>query len=74
MDRDFVWRQPNITPQQDEQFRDEKTGTGGIAPDILITTPREMEIKLRRQQEEIYSKNAPARSAVKLQNKSKTPS
>lgn len=44
---------------------DEKSGKGGIVPDIVIPIPREVEIKIRRQQEEIYTKDKPPRSAVK---------
>jgi carboxyl-terminal processing protease len=46
--------------------RDFKTGTGGgIVPDILVDVPREVEIKLRQQQQEIYAKDRPATSVVK---------
>ncbi|OGR51323.1 MAG: hypothetical protein A3I11_07315 [Elusimicrobia bacterium RIFCSPLOWO2_02_FULL_39_32] len=45
--------------------RDEKNGKGGIAPDILVELPREMEIKIRRQQEEIYGKDRAPRSVIK---------
>lgn len=45
--------------------RDEKTGKGGIVPDILVELPREMEIKVRRQQEEIYGKDRAPRSVIK---------
>jgi carboxyl-terminal processing protease len=53
------------TPLGRAIMRDEKTGKGGIAPDILIEVPREVEIKLRRQQEEIYAKDKPSQSVVK---------
>ena len=46
-------------------MRDEKTGKGGIVPDILIEVPRDTEIKLRRQQEEIFAKDRPAKSVIK---------
>lgn len=45
--------------------RDEKTKTGGIGPDIIVEVPREIEIKLRRQEEEIYAKDRPPQSVVK---------
>lgn len=45
--------------------RDEKTGKGGIVPDILIDVSRETEIKLRRQQEEIVGKDRSPQSVVK---------
>ncbi|MBI1979193.1 MAG: S41 family peptidase [Elusimicrobia bacterium] len=45
--------------------RDEKTGKGGIVPDILIEVTRETEIKLRRQQEEIYAKDRTPQSVIK---------
>jgi len=53
------------TPAGRAIMRDEKTGRGGIGPDILIDVPREMEIKLRRQQEELYAKDKPSQSIVK---------
>jgi len=53
------------TPAGRAIMRDEKTGKGGIAPDILIEIPREMEIKLRKQQEEIYAKDKTPQSVVK---------
>jgi carboxyl-terminal processing protease len=44
---------------------DEKTGGGGIVPDIAIDVSREVEIKIRRQMEEIYAKDRPPQSVVK---------
>src|SRR5262249_17314576 len=44
------------TPSSRTFHRDEKTGKGGITPDILIEVPREVEAKLQQQSEEIYSK------------------
>jgi hypothetical protein len=35
--------------------RDEKTGKGGITPDVVIEVPRETEIKLQSQEEEVFS-------------------
>jgi carboxyl-terminal processing protease len=43
------------TPSGRTFHRDEKTGKGGITPDILIEVPRETEIKLQAQEEEIFS-------------------
>ena len=53
------------TPLGRAIMRDEKTGKGGIAPDIMVEISREAEIKLRRQQEEIYAKNREPQSVVK---------
>jgi carboxyl-terminal processing protease len=44
------------TPSGRTFHRDEKTGKGGITPDILIDVPREVEIKLQTQEEEIFGK------------------
>ncbi len=52
------------TPSGRTFHRDEKTGKGGITPDIVIDVPREIEIKLQTQDEEIFGKpKAPAASA-----------
>jgi len=48
--------------------RDEKTGKGGIIPNIQILVPREIAIKIRRQQEEIYAKNKAPRSVISKEN------
>lgn len=53
------------TPKGRAIQRDEKTGKGGIAPDILVEISREMEIKIRRQQEEIYAKDKAPQSVIK---------
>ncbi len=53
------------TPAGRGIHRDEKTGKGGIPPDIMVEVPRESEIKLRRQQEEIYAKDQSPKSVVK---------
>lgn len=53
------------TPNGRAIQRDEKTGQGGIGPDIIVEVPREIEIKLRRQQEEVYAKDRPPQSVVK---------
>jgi carboxyl-terminal processing protease len=44
------------TPSGRTFHRDEKTGKGGITPDILIDVPRETESKLQAQDEEILGK------------------
>jgi carboxyl-terminal processing protease len=44
------------TPSGRTFHRDEKTGKGGITPDILIDVPREVEAKLQQQGEEVYSR------------------
>jgi len=46
------------TPSGRTFHRDEKTGKGGITPDILIDVPRDVEIKLQSQEEEIFGKTA----------------
>src|ERR1035437_4336939 len=46
------------TPSGRTFHRDEKTGKGGITPDIVIDVPREVEIKLQSQEEEIFNKQA----------------
>lgn len=48
--------------------RDEKTGKGGIVPDVLVEVPREVEIKIRRQQEETYGKDRAPQSIVKKED------
>ena len=42
------------TPSGRTFHRDEKTGKGGITPDIEIEVPRDVEVKLQSQSEEIY--------------------
>ncbi len=44
------------TPSGRTFHRDEKTGKGGITPDIVIDVPREVEIKLQTQEEEIFGR------------------
>lgn len=53
------------TPKGRAIQRDEKTGAGGIGPDIVVEVTRDWEIKLRRQQEEIYAKDKAPQSVVK---------
>src|SRR5204862_2776335 len=48
------------TPSGRTFHRDEKTGKGGITPDIVIDVPRDVEIKLQQQEEEVFAKPAPA--------------
>jgi len=44
------------TPSGRTFHRDEKTGKGGITPDIMIEVPREVEAKLQQQGEEVFTK------------------
>ena len=57
------------TPSGRTFHRDEKTGKGGITPDIAIDVPRDVEIKLQTQEEEIY--NRPRTAEVKTDSKDK---
>jgi len=43
------------TPSGRTFHRDEKTGKGGVTPDIVIDVPREVEAKLQSQEEEIFN-------------------
>ena len=52
------------TPAGRSIHRDEKTGAGGIKPDIEIELDKDAEVKLRAQTEEIYAKGREARSVV----------
>ena len=61
------------TPSGRTFHRDEKTGKGGIAPDILIDVPRDVEIKLQAQSEEIYGKQAKQESKEKDVKEGKEP-
>lgn len=45
--------------------RDEKTGKGGIDPDVAVEVPRDIEIKLQAQSEEIYPPGKEPESIVK---------
>ena len=49
--------------------RDEKTGKGGISPDIIIDVPRETEAKLYMQSEEIFPPGKTPESTVKKQDR-----
>lgn len=53
-----------FTPSGRSIHRDQKTGKGGIQPDIEIKTTREIEAKLQAQSEMIYSKGQESKSAV----------
>jgi carboxyl-terminal processing protease len=44
------------TPSGRTFHRDEKTGKGGITPDIVIDIPRDVEVKLQSQDEEVFNK------------------
>ncbi|MFH1369130.1 MAG: S41 family peptidase [Elusimicrobiota bacterium] len=49
--------------------RDEKTGAGGITPDIIIPVTPEVEVKLYTQGEEVYAQGKEPESAVKKQDR-----
>ncbi|MDI6756473.1 MAG: S41 family peptidase [Endomicrobiia bacterium] len=53
------------TPSGKLIHRDEKTGEGGIKPDILVEVSRETEAKLQSQIEEVYPPGKEPESAVK---------
>ena len=58
------------TPSGRTFHRDEKTGKGGITPDIQIDVPREVEVKLQQQGEEIFAKQpAPSKTEQKKEGK-----
>jgi carboxyl-terminal processing protease len=57
------------TPSGRSIHRDEKTGKGGIKPDIIIEVPREIEAKLYIQAEEIFAPGKQPESAVKKQDR-----
>ena len=60
------------TPSGRTFHRDEKTGKGGITPDIVIDIPRETEIKLQAQEEEVFGKPKPeAKTDLKAKDKDK---
>jgi carboxyl-terminal processing protease len=60
-----------FTPSGRCIHRDEKTGKGGITPDIVINITRETEVKLQSQSEEVVSKGKKAESAVKAEDRVK---
>lgn len=51
--------------------RDEKTGKGGITPDIVIQVPRDVEAKILAQAEEVTGKDRSTESAVKVEDQVK---
>lgn len=53
------------TPLGRSIMRDEKKGTGGIVPDIVVPISRETEAKLQEQGEEVFKQGAEPESAVK---------
>ncbi|MFA5139065.1 MAG: S41 family peptidase [Elusimicrobiota bacterium] len=59
------------TPSGRSIQRDEKTGAGGIAPDIEITVTPEVEAKLQAQSEMIFEQGKDAKSIVKEEEKAK---
>ncbi len=60
------------TPSGRTFHRDDKTGKGGITPDILINVSRETEAKLQQQGEEVYSKQPAAKSDKSDKDKDKS--
>jgi carboxyl-terminal processing protease len=56
------------TPSGRTFHRDEKTGKGGVTPDIAIEVPREVEVKLQAQEEEIFGK---PKAETKVEGKDK---
>ncbi len=52
------------TPSGRSIHRNQKTGKGGIQPDIEVKVTREMEAKLQAQTEQIYAKDQEVKSAV----------
>lgn len=59
------------TPSGRSIHRDEKKNTGGILPDIVVNVPRETEIKLQSQMDEIYVPGQQPKSPVKTEDKVK---
>ncbi len=67
------------TPSGRTFHRDEKTGKGGITPDIVIDVPRDVEVKLQTQEEEIFAakpkpetpKSDTSKSDTKVEGKDK---
>src|SRR4029077_3603316 len=58
------------TPSGRTFHRDEKTGKGGITPDILIDVPRDVEVKLQTQEEDIFGRTInPAETKVEGKEK-----
>ncbi|MHB9155429.1 MAG: S41 family peptidase [Endomicrobiales bacterium] len=57
------------TPAGRSIHRDEKTGKGGIIPDVMVEVPREVEAKLYMQSEEIFASGKAPESKVKQQDR-----
>lgn len=57
------------TPSGRSIHRDEKTGKGGITPDVVVEVTRDTEVKLQAQAEEILSKGKKPESAVKQEDR-----
>jgi carboxyl-terminal processing protease len=53
------------TPSGRTFHRDEKTGKGGITPDVVIEVSREVEVKLQQQGEEVFAKPPAAKTEEK---------
>jgi carboxyl-terminal processing protease len=60
-----------FTPSGRCIHRDEKTGKGGITPDIVVDVLRETEVKLQAQAEEIIAKGREPQSVVKPEERVK---
>jgi carboxyl-terminal processing protease len=58
-----------FTPAGRSIHRDEKTGKGGIIPDVLIDVPKEVEAKLYVQAEQIYANGKEPQSAIKKEER-----
>lgn len=59
------------TPAGRSIQRDEKKDTGGIGPDILVVVPREVEVKLMAQSDEVYAPGKQPKSATKAEEQVK---
>ena len=60
-----------FTPAGRALYRDEKNNTGGISPDIAVNVPRETEMKLQMQQDQIFVPGQAPHSSVKDTDKVK---
>lgn len=56
------------TPSGRSIARNEKTGIGGVTPDIIIDVPKDVEAKLYMQSEDIFAKGKKPQSSVKKEN------
>ncbi|MBI3298770.1 MAG: S41 family peptidase [Elusimicrobia bacterium] len=56
------------TPSGRGIMRDEKKGTGGIMPDILVPVTRETEAKLQQQADEVYEPGRDPKSVIKKES------